>query len=138
MKGTLTITAFSGGGLVEDDNPLRGKWQYDDGILVRGLIKKQTFNLASKIKAIRIMHDNWKKIVVDDIANNSFMKAGIMAGGNTIAGLAAVSIKKKSILRSEIFDVFLKDGTQFVCITDKLVFREIMSFDGVEILKQEL
>jgi hypothetical protein len=134
MKGTVTIASFTGGGMIRDDNPIRGKWQYNNGVLVRGVLRRETFNLSSKIKAIRHCDHEWKKIAADDIANGSFMKAALMAGGNTIVGLATVSIKKKNIMKSELFDVLLKDGTQFICITDKVILREMMNFEGVVIL----
>ena len=62
------------------------------------------------------------------------MNAGLMAGGNAIVGLATVSIKKKYIMESELFDVLLKDGTQFICIADKTILKEMMNFGGVVVL----
>ena len=117
--------------------PECGKWQYDSGVLMRGLIRKEAINLPLLLSEIHHAPDYIKEANANFEGLRSFEKGGMLAGGNTIVGLMTKSSKERNINNSVAFWVLLKDGRKLLLSTNSDIFDELRRIGGVKFKSKE-
>ena len=129
MKGKFSILRF---GPIGDVDPEVGTWTYDNGVIIRGLLRKKSLNLKFLLKNIEGIPDGiYRTFIADSNASSSFYWGGLLSGGNAIVGMIARSSKIKKITRSELFQMNFKDGRVLLASTDKDILKELISLSGV-------
>jgi hypothetical protein len=134
MKGEITVVneainlrAF----VIEKSSPECGKWNYDNGVLMRGFINKEVINLVALLSEIQHAPDYIKNGFAGMEGLNSFTGASFLAGGNTIVGLMARSSRTKKIQNSVCYWAVLKDGRKLLFSSDVDICNELLRIPGV-------
>jgi len=140
MNGEILVVnenLFQSFGDREKSNPECGKWKYADGVMMRGLFRKEAINLAVLLAEIHHAPDHLKELYGDSEGGSAFGAAGMMSGGNTIVGLIARSATSKRIGSSVVFRAIFKDGRNLMCSTTRAIFEELKGMSGVRFKTQE-
>lgn len=140
MKGEITVLnealnfqVFK----IEKSSPECGKWNYDSGVLMRGLIRKEVINLVALLSEIHHAPDGIKNYASMIEGMNSFKRGSFLAGGNTIAGLMARSSKTKRIQNSVCYRAVLKDGRKLLFSSNVDICNELLKIPDVIFKTQE-
>ena len=128
MRGIISILNF-GSGLSDREG---GDWNYENGIMMRGLLKKESINLATQLKEIHETPGGaYRQFIAEVNSSKSFLKGAMLSGSN-IVGLMSRSAKIRDINSLPLFSIILKDGRKLLASTDKQILNEILKFEGVE------
>lgn len=129
MNGRISVVRYP---IVTNyKNPLMGEWTYQDGIMRRGLIRKEVLDLRNLLQEVAISPEAIQLLVAEQAAGSAYYRTGAFTGANVVAGAVASSRTKKRISDSVVFDANLRDGRHFLGVSSQAVYDEIRSFDGV-------
>ncbi len=127
MRGKISILNYGPG----ISYPEAGDWDYEDGVMMRGMLKKESINLTALLMEIQeTPGGNYQNFIADVNSSSSFMKAAIFSGSN-IVGLMNRSARIKKINSLPLFNIILKDGRKLLASSEKSILRELLGFEGV-------
>lgn len=128
MRGIISILNFGPG----FSDPESGDWDYENGIMLRGLLKRESINLAIQLKEIQETPGGaYRQFIAEVNSSKSFLKGAMLSGSN-IVGLMSRSKKIRNINSLPLFSIILKDGRKLLASTDEQILNELLQFEGVE------
>ena len=130
MKGQFLILKF---GPIGDSDPEVGKWSYEDGVISRGLIKRNLINLALTLDHLEdLPGGNYREFIAESNADAAFFKGAILSGTNVIGGMLARSSRIKKLLNMEMFKMIFKDSRIMLGCSDSNILSNLLKLSGIK------
>ncbi len=127
MRGKISILNYG----PDSSDPEAGDWDYENGVMMRGILKKESINLTALLMEIQeTPGGNYPNFIAHVNSASSFLKAAILSGSN-IVGLMNRSARIKKINSLPLFNIILKDGRKLLVSSEKSILRELLGFEGV-------
>ena len=135
MKGKFSILSFSS--IAGPRDKEEGDWVYENGVISRGIIFKQSLNLAYEVKEVHELPGTMRTLVIDAASSGSFYTGASIAGGNVLAGMLCAYAKENKLDTSMVFTMVMKIGKHFNVSTQLSIFNELIELSGVPFITTE-
>jgi len=130
MEGKFSILSFAS--IAGSRESEEGDWNYENGVITRGLLRKKSINLATQLKEIQEISGVIRTLVIDAGSSDSYWKGAIFSGGSVLAGMLTQLSKERKLGASAVFRIVLKNGKDFNVSTDQSILKELMELSGVK------